>query len=138
MPKSLSKRVHREVATVTPVTSVPQIVEEMAEWDVGDVIVVDDGDIVGIVTDRDVALAMRDSPDPITVTAEDIMTPDPVTVQEEWGTARIVDELREAGVRRAPVVDDEGELVGVVSLDDILVLLGREAGSVADLVEEQA
>lgn len=131
------QRKRRTVVTVKEETAVPQIVETMDKRGVGSVVVEEDDEPVGIVTDRDIALSLRESPDVEKLVARDVMTPDPVTIEAGTDVFHIISELDEAGVRRAPIVDEGGKLDGFVSLDDILLLLGREAGGVADLIEDQ-
>lgn len=93
---------------------------------------------VGIVTDRDIVQAqIRRSADLFTLNAEDVMTRDPLVLTEQTSIAQGIERLRERGVRRAPVIDDSGGLVGLVSIDDLFAALGEDLVRLARLVERQ-
>ncbi|MUV59732.1 cyclic nucleotide-binding/CBS domain-containing protein [Halobacterium sp. CBA1126] len=118
--------------------SLDQVAETMHAEGVGSVVVTGETtDLAGIVTDRDVALALRDGIDPTQTTASDVMTADPVTAEQGAEVFEVVEMMREEGVRRLPLVDEAGDVVRLVSLDDVLALLGEEFADVAALVEAQ-
>ncbi|MGB9964233.1 cyclic nucleotide-binding/CBS domain-containing protein [Halobacterium hubeiense] len=118
--------------------SLDQVAETMHAEGVGSVVVTGEAtDLAGIVTDRDVALALRDGIDPTQTTASDVMTADPVTAEQGAEVFEVVEMMREEGVRRLPLVDEAGDVVRLVSLDDVLALLGEEFADVAALVEAQ-
>jgi CBS domain-containing protein len=130
---------NREVVIVTPETPVSEAAWLMREDHVGDVIVVRDQDglrkPVGIVTDRDVVVeVVATGLDPGVLTVEEIMGPDLATVQEQTGVFEAIRYMREKGVRRIPVVGAEGELIGILAMDDLLELLAEELGALARLV----
>lgn len=82
---------------------------------------------IGVLTDRDIVVAaVSRGLDPATLTVGDVMTPNPVTVPGTDSIAVALQELRRVGVRRLPVVGSVGELIGVLSLDDVLALLASE------------
>ncbi|MCD2200182.1 CBS domain-containing protein [Halobacterium sp. KA-4] len=115
-----------------------QVAETMHAEDVGSVVVTGDTtDLAGIVTDRDLALALRNGIDPEQTTVDEVMTPDPVTAEKGAEIFEVVETMRDEGVRRLPLVDEAGDVVRLVSLDDALVLLGEEMADVAELVEAQ-
>jgi CBS domain-containing protein len=90
---------------------------------------------VGILTDRDIVVgvvAKRVSPDSLTV--GDTMTRDLLTVREDDGVEFALREMRRRGVRRAPVVGQRGELLGIVSLDDVVGHLATQLGRLADAI----
>jgi CBS domain-containing protein len=87
---------------------------------------------VGVLTDRDIVVGVvARQIDPASVVVGDIMTPNPVTIAETASIEEALQGLRCAGVRRAPVVGARGELVGVLSFDDLLKVI---AGETQDLV----
>jgi signal-transduction protein with cAMP-binding, CBS, and nucleotidyltransferase domain len=97
---------------------------------VGDVVVVDQPNgkkvAVGIVTDRDLVVqVMALEADPGVVTAGELMGPELVTAAEANDVFDTVELMRFKGVRRVPVVDEQGELVGIVTLDDLLKVIGE-------------
>lgn len=123
--------------TVQPTASVDRIVEKLERNGVGSVVVVEDDAPVGIVTDRDLALqAAGDDSD--AATAADLMTEDPFTVESRAGIFETVREMHEAGVRRVPVVDADDELVGIVTLDDLVVLLTSELGELSGVIDAES
>jgi signal-transduction protein with cAMP-binding, CBS, and nucleotidyltransferase domain len=89
---------------------------------VGCVVVVDDaGGALGIVTDRDVACrVVAAGRDPEKTTASDVMSSDLVTAGGDEPLPRVIERMKERGVRRIVVVEDNGRAQAVVSLDDIL------------------
>lgn len=103
---------------------------------VGAVVVVDAAQIpIGIVTDRDIAVkGVAQGRDPKSTSLNAIMSEDIVALSEDRGlfeTARI---MGEQGVRRIPIVDGEGRLAGIVSLDDLMMVLGAEMATLAGTV----
>jgi CBS domain-containing protein len=98
---------------------------------VGDVVVVDEPDgeriPVGIVTDRDLVVqVMALEADPTTVTAGDLISGALKTAGEANTVYEIAELMRSKGVRRVPVVNEHGGLVGIVALDDLLKVIGEE------------
>ena len=109
------------VVAVRPDASLVEAAQLMRAEDIGDVLVAGDGQIFGVLTDRDITLrAVADGADPLTVSAQAVCTPDPVVVGPDDPVATAVDLMRGHAVRRLPVVED-GRPVGVVSLGDLAV-----------------
>lgn len=98
----------------------------MRDEDAGSVPVVDDGRIVGIVTDRDIVVrAIADGDFDCTV--EDVCSDDVVCAKPDMSTTDAAALMGEHQIRRLPVVDEDDRLVGIVSLGDIAVKEGRDA-----------
>lgn len=94
---------------------------------------------IGILTDRDIVRGqLRLSKDLFCLTVGDVMTPDPLTLPANWGVTEAIEALRDRRVRRAPVVDDSGNLLGIVTLDDLLPAVARELEELATLIGTQA
>ncbi len=107
------------VATVRPDASLVEAAQLMRAQDIGDVLVAQDGVLLGVLTDRDIALrAVAEGLDPVTVSCQAVCTPDPVCVAPGTEVATAARLMREHAVRRLPVVDGLG-MVGVVSLGDL-------------------
>ncbi|MFB6122687.1 MAG: CBS domain-containing protein [Haloferacaceae archaeon] len=128
---------------VTPVTAsrettVEELVRTMADEDLGDLVITDDGKPVGIVTDRDVVLALARHGEVGSLTAADVMTADPVTIRGDAEDFDLAETFAEAKVRRLPVVDENGDLTGVVTLDDLVATVGEEMKDVATVIEAQS
>lgn len=129
----------RSPVTVDRTDSVAEAALHMKEGDVGSVVVLDEaGDIVGIVTDRDIAIRLvaEDLPAETTL-VDEIMTIMPLCVGRGLDVEQALKKMEVHGVRRIPVLDEGNELVGVVSLDDILIHLGKTFGVAAALVRAE-
>jgi len=121
-------------ATETPVSDLAAIMDERG---VGSIVITEDGTAVGIVTDRDLTRrVLAGSADPADATAEDVMSTDLCTIDRGEGFYRATELMSEHGVRRLPVRDD-GELVGIITADDLTELLADEQGQVAEIIRAQ-
>jgi len=132
----------REVYVVNSVEPLLQAAREMRHRNVGCVIVVEQrGTLVvpiGILTDRDIVRVLPEHPGNLgTLLVADVMTRDPLALREDESIVDAMAHLRQRGVRRAPVVAASGELVGVVSTDDLLGIVAEQLGSLARLVDRQ-
>jgi CBS domain-containing protein len=133
---------NREVVVCERASSVVAAAQLMRQHHVGTLVVVEEqGEQrvpVGIVTDRDVVVevvAKEIAFDAVSV--GDIMSFDLLTAREEddlWDTLAA---MRARGVRRVPVVDDAGGLVGLVTVDDLLDLLAEELGALARVIRRE-
>ncbi len=131
----------RECLRKAPVTvptgcTLQEAAQLMGDHGVGSVLVLDGYEVVGIVTDRDIAVRGAGAGKPVTSTVDTVMTRNPVTI---GGSADVVDAyqaLKSAGVRRLPVVEDEN-LAGIITADDLLVALVLELGAVVSTVGHQ-
>ena len=111
-----------DVATVRPQASVQAAIGRMSSHGCGFLPVVDGGSrVVGVVTDRDVALALgADDVRPSERTVADVMTVDPHTCRVDESVQQVLCRMRDAQVRRLPVVDHDGVLAGAISIDDLV------------------
>jgi CBS domain-containing protein len=132
---TIADMARENVVTVEPDTDAAEISRILEEENVGSVIVIEEREPVGIVTDRDLALdVVGEQRDSTAVTAEEIMTTDLFTVGTDDIIYDVLERMDEAGVRRVPVLED-GELAGIVTLDDFLVLLASEFDHVSGVVQ---
>lgn len=114
----------------------------MRESHVGCLVVVDeiDGDRipVGILTDRDITVAVvAPGLDANTMQVGDVMSADLLTVNEDAGVAETVELMRVRGIRRLPVTDADGRLVGLVASDDIMSLLAEEMSGLTGMIARE-
>lgn len=114
----------------------------MRQNHVGNVLIIDDRNgvqvPVGIVTDRDLIMEiMAPELDGATITVGDIMSRELVTVKESTGIFEAIQYMRQKAVRRLPIVDENGGLVGILTLDDLLELLSEEFLEIAKLVRNE-
>lgn len=135
----------RETVFATRDMTVAAAARLMRQHHVGTLVVVEEikGDRrmpVGIVTDRDAVIeVMATGLDPNVITVSDIMDQELVTARENEGVLETMQIMRHKGVRRLPIVDQEGLLVGIVSIDDLLELLAEELSELTKIVaREQA
>ncbi len=132
-------RTVQDVMTPQPVTvdadtTVRQAAEVMREADIGDVVVVSDGEIRGIVTDRDLVVrALADGCDPTTTPVAQVLTTDPVTLAPGDDVEDAMKTMSTNAIRRLPVVSG-GRLVGIVSLGD-LAAAGDPAPALREISE---
>lgn len=119
---------NRHVVHIDANASVLEAAQLMREKHVGDVVVVD-GDHgilrpIGMLTDRDiVTLVVGEDVDAETVRIGDVMAHNPHVVHQLDDFSRAIDCMSEAGVRRLPIVDERGSLVGIVTVDDLHQIL---------------
>jgi len=132
---SVGKACTRSVVTVHPEETVHEAARRMAHHEVGTLVVVEGNTPVGIFTDRDLVIrVMAKKPLPLQALVRDIMTPEPVCIPEHMPLAEAVVRMRGHQVHRLVVVNDAQAVVGLVSLDDVLLLLGEEQQAVAGLM----
>lgn len=122
---------NRTVVFATEDMSVKEAAELMRNQHVGSLVVVREANagriVVGIMTDRDIAIvAVARDFDPQTLRVGDIMSPDPVTARPSHSVNDVLHLMRERGIRRVPVTTDNGVLIGIVTLDDLLEILAEE------------
>ena len=115
----------------------------MCSEHIGALVVVDRADPkrrpIGILTDRDVVRGqLRRATDLYCLTVGDVMTSDPLVLPLYLEVTEAIDALNARAVRRAPVLDPDGSLAGIVSLDDLLPALARELTDLASLMGSQA
>lgn len=130
--------VREEVVSASPTTSLTELAELMDDENVGSIVIVEDSQPRGIVTDRDITIeAVAHGEDPTTATAADVMSDSPVTVEMDSGIFDVIRVMADSNVRRIPATDDNGQLAGIVTFDDFVVLLSRELELLGELVEAE-
>jgi CBS domain-containing protein len=106
---------------------------------VGALVVADDaGKPLGILTDRDIVVrVVAAGKDPAKVQVGRVVRRQPAVIREDRGVLDATRILSRRGVRRLPVVDARGKLVGMLALDDLLMLLGSEMGHIASALASE-
>ena len=133
---------NREVITAEKDMSITEVARLMQEHHVGDLIVVENMNgrnrPIGIVTDRDLVIEVLAQMAPVdAIRVGDVMSYDIATVGENnemWETLEL---MRKLGVRRMPVVDVAGVLVGIITLDDLMELMAEAMGHIASLIRRE-
>ncbi len=134
----------RKVVTIGERDELTRAAELMREKHIGFLVVVKtnvgDGssEPIGVVTDRDIVVAVvARGADPRTLRVGDVMTRQPVVAEQEKPVSSALREMRRIGVRRLPVVDRAGALVGVLSVDDVVDALAGELWDVASSIRQE-
>lgn len=133
---------NHKVVTVSPEDSIRRAAELMRQHHVGDVVVANRSNgfltPLGILTDRDIVIeVIAENVDLDDVSVRDTMTDRLITAKEDDDLLATVMQMRENGVRRLPVVDGKGQLVGILSADDVIGLVARELAEVWALIVRQ-
>ncbi len=130
----------REVTIAFKQTSLVEAAQLMRQDHVGCLVVVDDENgsrcVRGLITDRDMVMAViATGLDPEPLCVEDVMTERLVTARENDSLMDLMRSMRDHGVRRVPVVGLQDELMGLVTLDDVLKILAQELSLLAGSVD---
>ncbi len=136
---SVGEICNREVIVIQRDGTIVEAAKLMRQYHVGAVIVVEKRNglqvPVGVVTDRDLVVEiLATGLDENVITAGDIMAPEVFTIKESAATYEAIEFMRRKTIRRLPVVDEAGELTGILTLDDALQLLSEELLDLAKLV----
>jgi|GEM_PF-164560 len=147
LPMRIEKLASEDVVTASPDTTVRELAETMFERSVGSIVVVENEEPVGIVTDRDLTVKLlageenvdlfETERDLIEITAADVMTADPLVVNADDELPRVLHHMDQAHARRIPVVDD-GTLVGILALGDVVIHLAGESTHVSAQLDNVA
>ncbi|MBW2270496.1 MAG: CBS domain-containing protein [Deltaproteobacteria bacterium] len=126
----------RSVATITPGETLRAAAQRMRENGVGSLVVVDGKTKpVGLLTDRDLMLrCVADAGDADEVRVAQAMSTPVVTASEAMPIEDVLSQMSASEIRRVPVVDEAGTLVGILALDDVLDLLSEEVTTIGRLL----
>lgn len=122
----------RDIMTAKPVccspeTKLEEVARLMLEHDCGEIPVCDAGKLIGVVTDRDITLrTLAKGRDPLGVPVRQVMTSKVFTVRVRDSIEKAVSMMERRQVRRLPVVDSRGKLVGIISQADIAETLSEQ------------
>ena len=133
---------NRDVVVIEKTESVREAINLMRENHVGDVVIVEIREKasipLGILTDRDVVVEiLAEDVDLDAVNVGDVMSYQLVTVNEDTKLLDAIKQMRIKGVRRLPVVNEQGELQGILSADDILELVVEQLSDIVGLVSKE-
>jgi len=139
---SIKDLCNRELVTIGRDDTIFKAAELMRQNHVGDVLVVEKKNdttiALGIVTDRDVVVEIvAPGLDPKVITVGDIMLPHLACIEEDRGIFDAIKLMTSKGIRRLPVVDNNGSLIGILTLDDLLLMLAKEFFSIAMLLSNE-
>lgn len=136
----LVKCCREQVVAVSPDTPAVEVARIMGEKNVGSVVIVTgDNRPAGVITDRDLVVRiMARGVDPGEVRAGEIPNRDVITFRDSMGIYEAIQKMAAETIRRMPVVDDDGKLIGIVTMDDIIRMLGEEMAAIAKNIENQS
>lgn len=143
MATTIGEICNREVIITTLDTTVAAAAKLMRHHHVGSIVVVEGSEAqpripIGLITDRDIVVevtAMDLDPDAITV--GDIMGRELATACESDGLLDTMEAMRYKGVRRLPIVDERRQLIGIVTLDDLLEILAEQLGALVKTISHE-
>lgn len=121
---SIGTNTVREMMTDNPIcldphTTLCEAAEMMAERDIGDILVVDDGGLLGILTDRDIVIrALARHLDPEQTTVSEILSGNMITLTPDDSIEHAIELMRDHALRRLPVCSG-GEAIGIISIGDL-------------------
>ncbi|NOJ93951.1 CBS domain-containing protein [Corallococcus sp. CA049B] len=135
---SLARFCRKPVAIIQSTQSVAEAAETLRDQHVGALVVVqEDLRPVGMLTDRDIVTRVLAARKDATATSvADVMSPKPFVARLTDSIDMTLFALRQHGVRRLPIVDEQGRVAGLVSLDDLWVLLSAELDQTAAVVRD--
>lgn len=139
---SIGEICNRDVVILQQDDTVLEAAKLMRQHHIGDIVVVEERNGVrfpiGIVTDRDLVVEiMATGLDQTVITVGDIMVQELATAKKSTGIFETIQYMRSKAVRRLPIVDEDGSLVGILALDDLLELLSEELLAIARLIRRQ-
>ncbi|MEO2065783.1 MAG: CBS domain-containing protein [Desulfurobacteriaceae bacterium] len=118
--------IKRKVVVIEPDDTVKLAAKRMQDKLVGALVVIEGDKPIGIITDRDIAVRVVGEGKGPETTVREVMTKDPITIREDASFFELTKTFRDAAVRRLIVVDKDGRLVGLISVDDVMELLTTE------------
>lgn len=132
-------RFRAPLVTAEAEDTVEKSARTMRDRHIGCLVLLRLGRPVGVVTDRDLVVrVIAQGRDPAISKTGEFVTYDPITVSVHDGIETAVERMRRHGVRRLPIVDDEGLAVGIVTADDLLILLGGEIAAVCEGIDNRS
>lgn len=132
------KSLIKPVQTLPPDATCVDAARLMQSENIGSVAVARDGELLGLVTDRDLALrVIAEAQEPSVLRLDEVMSPHPIFISSRRGLDDAIATMRDLGVRRLPVVGDTGHLEGIVSLDDILTHIAGQIGQLGKAVQRE-
>jgi CBS domain-containing protein len=133
---------NREVVVVEKSESIREAVNLMRSHHVGDVVVVEKRDEspvpIGVLTDRDIVLeVLAQDVDIDAVNIGDVMSDTLITIKENTKLLDALALMKDKGIRRVPVIDGQDNLVGILTVDDILELVAEQVTNITQLIANE-
>jgi CBS domain-containing protein len=134
---SLQRFCQKPVVKIAPGNNIIEACSMMATKNVGCLVVENEEKLCGILTDRDIALKVTGAQkDPQVTRIIDVMTCDPIRVSVDKEVNHVTSLMHAYHVRRVPIVDGAGTTLGIITLDDLIALLGHELSEIGKAIAE--
>lgn len=134
---NVSEVMTAQVVTATPRSTIAEVARTMAKIESGVVPVVDDGKVVGMVTDRDIVIRVVAEGLGLDTAVADVMTDEVETCREDDNVADAAAKMGAKQIRRLAVLNDQGKLAGIISLGDIAIDYGaKKVGQTLEEISE--
>jgi len=135
---NVSEVMTAQVATATPRSTVADVAQMMASIESGAVPVIDDGKVVGLITDRDIVLRVVAEQMPLDTPVADVMSTGVESCREDDNVADAAAKMASRQIRRLVVLNDRGGLSGILSLGDVALEYGAKAvGKTLEEISQQ-
>jgi CBS domain-containing protein len=135
---SLEHLIQGPPKTMAPSASCVDAAQLMRDARIGAVIVEENGVPQGIVTDRDLAIRLiAEQREPEKVQLRDIMSRHPIFVSKARSLDDAITTMRDLGIRRLPIVDEHGRLEGMLTMEDVLMLMAQQLGRLGGVIRTE-
>jgi CBS domain-containing protein len=121
---------HKGVEWVSPDTTIAAVASKMRQFDIGAIPVGENDRLIGMVTDRDIAIrGLADGKDPSKLTARDVMTKGVIYCHDNEDVEEAARTMETKQIRRLPVIDANKRMVGMISLGDVSHAASQEVAA---------
>jgi CBS domain-containing protein len=124
---------NKNVMTVKPDLILKKAAEIMSNYHIGSLVVLENNKLTGILTERNVLIAVVDGKDPELTTVEEVMTKKVITIEPDKTIEDAVALMKENNIKKLPVVDND-KLVGIITASDIIVVEPKLIEGIAKLI----
>lgn len=126
----------RDVCKANVSENIHSVAKKMVEYGVGSAVIMDGSKAVGIITEKDlIAKVVAKNKSPSSVRVKEVMSSPLITIKPTTSIREAASIMTKKGIRRLPVINDSGELVGIITDNDILSI-SLDLGELASLVTE--
>jgi CBS domain-containing protein len=136
----ISEICRSDVVSIDQNASAAEAAKIMKRSRIGSLIAIEEGSNkpIGIITDRDIVLkVIAEGKDPSSVKIAEFMSKNLYMENQDTDIAEVISMMKEKGIRRVPIIDDESRLCGIVSLDDLCLMVDKEQDNIADIIRKQ-
>jgi CBS domain-containing protein len=124
---------NKNVMTVKPDVTLKKAAEAMSNYHIGSLVVLENNKLVGIITERNVLVAVADGKDSELTTVEEVMTKKVITISPDKTIDEAITLMTEHRIKKLPVLDGE-KLVGIITASDIIVVEPKLIEGIANLI----